>query len=178
MDDRTEVEQDGSTVSRRGFLGAFAAFAAVTSLVPGALAVQLPMRKPEGVLALGADTPDWQVPGRKPELIQASTRPPALGRKARQLNLYNIHTGERVRAPFWQDGKYVPETMRAITRMMRDHRANQVHKIDPKLIELNDSHIIADDVALTAPGLWTVTVDARRGAAEFLRATFEVTIEG
>ena len=50
--------------------------------------------------------------------------------------------------------------------------------IDPKLIELNDSHIIADDVALTAPGLWTVTVDARRGAAEFLRATFEVTIEG
>jgi uncharacterized protein YcbK (DUF882 family) len=136
MDDRTEVEQDGSTVSRRGFLGAFAAFAAVTSLVPGALAVQLPMRKPEGVLALGADTPDWQVPGAQAGADQASTRPPALGRKARQLNLYNIHTGERVRAPFWQDGKYVPETMRAITRMMRDHRANQVHKIDPKLIEL------------------------------------------
>ncbi len=50
--------------------------------------------------------------------------------------------------------------------------------IDPELIELNDSHVIADDAALTAPGLWTVTVDARRGAAEFLRATFEVDVQG
>ncbi|ROP84032.1 uncharacterized protein YcbK (DUF882 family) [Stella humosa] len=127
MDDRTEVEQDGHSVSRRGFLGAFAAFTAVASLVPGALAAPLPMRKPSL-----AD----QLPGRKPELTQASMRAPGLGRRAKLLNLYNVHTGERIRAPFWQDGRYVPETMRAINRMMRDHRANQTHKIDPKLIEL------------------------------------------
>jgi copper transport protein len=48
--------------------------------------------------------------------------------------------------------------------------------IEPQLIELNESHIIADDVALTSPGEWTVTVDARRGKAEFLRATFQVSI--
>ena len=50
--------------------------------------------------------------------------------------------------------------------------------IEPKLIKLNDSHITANDVVLTAPGLWTVTVDARRGSAEFLRATFQVNIDG
>ncbi|WP_374442091.1 YcbK family protein [Stella sp.] len=147
MDDRTEVEQDGSSVGRRGVLGAFAALAAVTALVPGAWAVSLPLRKPEGLAGFGADDGDWQLPGqkpnpsgqlpgRKPEVTQVATRAPRIGRGARLLNLYNVHTGERVRGPFWQDGRYVPETMRSITRMMRDHRANQVHKIDPKLIEL------------------------------------------
>lgn len=147
MDDRTEVEQGGSSVSRRGILGAFAAFAAVTALVPNAWSLTLPMRKPDGLAGLAGDDADWQLPGqkpsqtgqlpgRKPEVTQVSARAPALGRRARMVHLYNIHTGERVRAPFFQDGKYVPETMRQITRMMRDHRANQVHKIDPKLIEL------------------------------------------
>ncbi|BBK44504.1 hypothetical protein STVA_45240 [Allostella vacuolata] len=141
MDDRTEVEQDGHSVSRRGFLGAFAAFAAVATLVPGALAVPVPGRKPGAVEGLvpgrkPAELEGSLVPGRKPEVINAATRAPSLGRRARQLHLYNVHTGERIRAPFFQDGRYVPETMRAITRMMRDHRANQTHSIDPKLIEL------------------------------------------
>lgn len=48
--------------------------------------------------------------------------------------------------------------------------------IEPELIELNSSHVIADDVPLTAPGEWTVTVDARRGTAEFLRATFQIQV--
>ncbi|WP_020379295.1 CopD family protein [Candidatus Microthrix parvicella] len=50
--------------------------------------------------------------------------------------------------------------------------------IEPELIELNPSHVIADDVPLTSPGEWMVTVDARRGTAEFLRATFQVDIGG
>lgn len=147
MDDRSEVGQDGSSVSRRGLLGAFAALAAVTTLVPAAWSVPMPMRKPDGLVGLTEDDLDWQLPGqkpsqahqlpgRKPEVQQVSTRAPKVGRRAKVLHLYNVHTGERVRAPFWQDGRYVGETMRQITRMMRDHRANQVHRIDPKLIEL------------------------------------------
>ncbi len=145
MDDRTEVEQDditphGVLIGRRGFLGAFAAFAAVASIVPEALGAPVPPRKPARI---------GLVPGRKPEITTAAARAPSLGRRAKVLNLYNVHTGEKVRGPFWQDGRYVPETMRAIRRMMRDHRANQVHSIDQNLIEL--MHAIQTRVGAQKP---------------------------
>lgn len=142
MDDRTEVEQDGFSMGRRGFLGAFSAFAAVASLVPEALATPVPPRKPGWAGLIPGQKPETPssagglVPGRKPAVSNVSARAPAIGRKAKMVNLYNVHTGEKICAPFWQDGRYVPETMRAITRMMRDHRANQTHSIDPKLILL------------------------------------------
>jgi hypothetical protein len=94
MDDRTEVEQGGSSVSRRGILGAFAAFAAVTTLVPDAWSAVLPMRKPGILGTLDGDGP---LLGRKPDVTEVSARAPNLGRRARTLHLYNIHTGERVR---------------------------------------------------------------------------------
>jgi uncharacterized protein YcbK (DUF882 family) len=140
MDDRTEVEQDGYAMGRRGFLGVFAAFTAVASLVPDALGAPLPPRKPVHA---------GLVPGRKPEISKAAMRAPSVSKRARMVNLYNVHTGEKVRAAFWQDGRYVPETMRAITRMMRDHRVNQTHKIDPKLIDL--MHAIQMRVGMQRP---------------------------
>ncbi|MGE0719790.1 MAG: YcbK family protein [Alphaproteobacteria bacterium] len=107
MDDRTEVEAEGASFSRRGILGVMAALAAI-SAAPDVFAAPLPSRKP----------------ARR-------------GAKAvRAVHLYSVNTGERVKAPYWQDGRYIPETMRAVNRIMRDHRSGSQHRIDPLLVDL------------------------------------------
>ncbi|MEZ5382211.1 MAG: copper resistance protein CopC [Microthrixaceae bacterium] len=50
--------------------------------------------------------------------------------------------------------------------------------LQPTGVELNDSHVIFEDVVLSSPGRWRIIVDARRNGTEFLRANFEVDIEG
>ncbi len=54
----------------------------------------------------------------------------------REVALFNINTGERIRAEYFQGGKYLPDAMRAVAVLLRDHRTNAVHPIDPKLLDL------------------------------------------
>lgn len=54
----------------------------------------------------------------------------------RVLSLVNLHTGEKVSAEYWSRGRYVRDAMRAINHLLRDHRSNTVHPIDPKLLDL------------------------------------------
>lgn len=66
---------------------------------------------------------------------------PALARTApgeneRTLKLYNLHTGERVKATFWAEGNYVPEALKDVDRLMRDHYSNAEIPIDRRLLEL------------------------------------------
>jgi uncharacterized protein YcbK (DUF882 family) len=58
------------------------------------------------------------------------------GRPARQLAFYNLHTGERLSATYWADGRYVAGELGAIDRLLRDFRTGDVHPIDPKLLDL------------------------------------------
>ena len=58
---------------------------------------------------------------------------PAQG--ARTLALLNTHTGDRFSAAYWEQGNYVPDAMTAIKHVMRDHRNNEVHDIDPRLLD-------------------------------------------
>lgn len=60
----------------------------------------------------------------------------ALRAPPRVLSLVNLHTGERVSAEYWAKGRYVRDAMRAINHLLRDHRNNAVHPIDPKLLDL------------------------------------------
>jgi uncharacterized protein YcbK (DUF882 family) len=56
---------------------------------------------------------------------------------AKFLSSYNIHTGEFLKkCVFFEDGRFVPESMAAIEQHFRDHRTDDVHKIDPQLIQL------------------------------------------
>lgn len=152
---RRGVVLAGGATALVGLSGAFEAFAAPSPPLParkpgtlyGSEPISIPGRKP-------IDIPETRtqvaaLPGRKPADIpprgrdgEATTRgpigrAPAKGRhQVRTLNLYNVHTGEKVNQPYWADGRYVPETMRAITRLLRDHRAGLTHRIDPRLIEL------------------------------------------
>jgi uncharacterized protein YcbK (DUF882 family) len=56
--------------------------------------------------------------------------------QARSIALHNVHTGERVNNVYWENGKYVPETMHAINWVLRDFHTDEVLPIRPELVEL------------------------------------------
>jgi uncharacterized protein YcbK (DUF882 family) len=56
----------------------------------------------------------------------------------RSLHLYNTHTGESLKSVFWAEGKFIPEAMNDINKLLRDHRNNKIAPIDPKLLFLLD----------------------------------------
>jgi uncharacterized protein YcbK (DUF882 family) len=54
----------------------------------------------------------------------------------RRLGFLNLHTGEKLDLPYWIEGDYVPESLAAINRILRDHRSGQVAAIDTGLLDL------------------------------------------
>lgn len=54
----------------------------------------------------------------------------------RRLSLLNLHTGERLAATYFEAGRYLPDALSAIDRVLRDHRTGAVHPIDPGLLDL------------------------------------------
>jgi uncharacterized protein YcbK (DUF882 family) len=54
----------------------------------------------------------------------------------RSLALKNLHTGEALRATFWVEGEYLKDELRAVARVLRDHRSGEVHRMDPKLLDI------------------------------------------
>lgn len=60
----------------------------------------------------------------------------AVPERDRELSFYNIHTGEKLSAAFWSDGKYLDDGIGEISWLLRDYRANVAHPIDPKLLDL------------------------------------------
>jgi uncharacterized protein YcbK (DUF882 family) len=55
---------------------------------------------------------------------------------SRELSFLNLHTGERLRVEYFHSGKYVPDALRAVSVVLRDHRTNATHPIDPQLLDL------------------------------------------
>lgn len=71
----------------------------------------------------------------------ARTRPLARMRagsreEARALALDNVHTGETLRATYWEKGRYLPDALAEINRILRDYRTNEVYEVDPRLLDL------------------------------------------
>ncbi|PCI06649.1 MAG: hypothetical protein COB77_06385 [Gammaproteobacteria bacterium] len=54
----------------------------------------------------------------------------------RKLSLINLHTGESIKTTYWAEGQYQANELIAINRILRDHRTNDVHPIDTKLLDL------------------------------------------
>ncbi|MXS86366.1 DUF882 domain-containing protein [Nitrosomonas sp. HPC101] len=54
----------------------------------------------------------------------------------KRLSLLNLHTGERIRTAYWEKGKYIPEALQAIAKVLRDHRSGERHPIDLGLLDL------------------------------------------
>jgi len=54
----------------------------------------------------------------------------------RALAFDNLHTGEKLAITYWRDGAYVQDALSNIDHVLRDYRNNEVHVIDPKLLDL------------------------------------------
>lgn len=70
----------------------------------------------------------------------AKTAQPASGERV--LRLYNTHTGEKLKTTFWAEGEFIPDAMKDINKVLRDHRNNKIAQMDPELLllltQLND----------------------------------------
>lgn len=54
----------------------------------------------------------------------------------RELAIYNTHTGEQLKAVYCENGKYVPDAVAEISRVLRDHRNNEICAMDARLLDL------------------------------------------
>ncbi|WLI89596.1 DUF882 domain-containing protein [Massilia sp. R2A-15] len=78
-------------------------------------------------------------------MLASALTVPAIGRAAdlampneRTLRMYNTHTGESLKSTFWAEGKFIPDAMADINKLLRDHRNNKIAEMDPKLLFLLD----------------------------------------
>ena len=111
-------------MSTRRDLVRFGLAAGVAALVPARLgwASAPPNALPEALIA----PPPLAVPSA-PTVVKAVPR---------VLALQNLHTGEKIEACYWENGKYVPDACAALNKVLRDHRSGDVHMMDPGLYEI------------------------------------------
>jgi uncharacterized protein YcbK (DUF882 family) len=53
----------------------------------------------------------------------------------RSLSFYSLHTGESVKATYWSEGQYINTELQMINEVLRDHRTDEIHSIDTKLLD-------------------------------------------
>ncbi|MDO2947531.1 DUF882 domain-containing protein [Aeromonas simiae] len=68
--------------------------------------------------------------GLLPQTAQASR-----STTSRELVIHNLNTGEKVRASYWENGRYLPDGLAELNHILRDHRRNEVFDIDRKLFD-------------------------------------------
>jgi len=56
--------------------------------------------------------------------------------EARSIAFHNLHTGEKLEAIYFDAGRYVPDALAAVNRVLRDFRTGEEHLIDPRLLDL------------------------------------------
>lgn len=60
----------------------------------------------------------------------------ALKHSNRSVALHNLHTDEKLSATYWEHGQYLDDALGEINQVLRDHRTNEIHPIDPQLLDL------------------------------------------
>jgi len=60
----------------------------------------------------------------------------AVGPQVRTVALHNLHTGEKLKTAYWEQGRYIRDALGEINFVLRDFRTDEVHPIDVRLIDL------------------------------------------
>ena len=55
---------------------------------------------------------------------------------AREISLFNLHTGERLKAAYWEAGGYVEDALSAFNHLLRDYRNGEIHPIYPGVFDI------------------------------------------
>jgi len=69
-----------------------------------------------------------------PRPLYSSTR--EITGPERSLVFYNTHTGEQLSTVYWLEGRYIPESLKDIDHILRDHLTDEVINIDKRLLDL------------------------------------------
>jgi uncharacterized protein YcbK (DUF882 family) len=67
----------------------------------------------------------------------------------RALNFVHTHTGERLKVEYFSRGQYLGDALAHVDHFLRDFRTNEVHPIDPTLLDL--LHRLADATRAMRP---------------------------
>jgi len=69
--------------------------------------------------------------------VQALAHLSLTGVQERSLSLLNTHTGERLKeVVYWEKGDYILDALENLNHVLRDHRTNEIHPIDPMTLDL------------------------------------------
>jgi uncharacterized protein YcbK (DUF882 family) len=74
---------------------------------------------------------------------------PSMRSPEKAVALYNSHTGESLKAIYWAQGRYLPEALSAVDRVLRDHRTDEIKPINPQVLDL--LHAINEELACHSP---------------------------
>ena len=67
----------------------------------------------------------------------------------RELDFYNLHTGESLKTNYWAEGDYLPDALTNINHIMRDYRNNQMLPIELRLLDL--LYVLRNNLNTTRP---------------------------
>lgn len=69
-------------------------------------------------------------------VLAAPRRLLAQAASTRALNFTHTHTGEHLAVEYFSGGTYVPDALATVNHFLRDFRTEEVHPIDPDLLDL------------------------------------------
>jgi len=69
-------------------------------------------------------------------ILAAPHRLLAQSASARALSFTHTHTGERLAVEYFSGGAYLPDALTTVNHFLRDFRTDEVHVIDPGLLDL------------------------------------------
>jgi len=79
---------------------------------------------------------------------------------SRELTFYHIHTGETLKATYFDNGTYQPDALKALDTLMRDWRTDTVHAIDPAIYD----QLFALQTKVETPGAFHIICGYRSPA--------------
>jgi uncharacterized protein YcbK (DUF882 family) len=72
---------------------------------------------------------------------RAVTTAPVRATDVRRVWIHNLHTGDKLDAVYYENGRYVPDALAEAMKALRDWRNGQEHVMDPRLFDaLNTIH--------------------------------------
>ena len=72
-----------------------------------------------------------------------------LGDAPRLAHVHNLHTGESLRAVYYENGRYVPTALSELMKVLRDWRSGEEHLMDPRLFDV--MHAVRAKLDVAAP---------------------------
>lgn len=113
-----EDKDTSFALSRRQLIGGLAAVAGL-SLVPAPL-----LAAPAKKIKIGPSI-----------VIKNGHKAASKAKQVRFLAFDNLHTGEKTKLVYWEKGRYVKGALREINHILRDHRTNEVARMDKDLLD-------------------------------------------